>query len=400
MIASRLGRALGAGSLKLDKRGAGPPRWVLAWKDSCGRRRRQALSTDKRIAERLRAELIHQRDLEVAGLGAVEGQSMLLVELRKSYLADLRVRVGAKQLRSITDSLERVLRELSAQRVRDLRVVDLMRYRVARLQEGVANRTVNVETGALRSMLRWAVMADLIAKNPLANVKPLPTGERHQRHVRRALSDAEIERFLAAASDDDTSCDFMSKRGRVPQSTLWRALIETGARWGELTSTTWADLDAARRSLTLRAPNTKSGRTRMIPLRQGLVVELLGLRDVHQRVRMQLVRPGDRIFLSPDGSNWAPYTTNARRLLRRTLDRAGIDRINSAGHVIDVHALRHTALSRMARRGVPLIVAQRIAGHSSPEITSRHYVHVDLEDLRVGVEESEREKRDTTERSA
>lgn len=225
MIASRLGRALGAGSLKLDKRGAGPPRWVLAWKDSCGRRRRQALSTDKRIAERLRAELIHQRDLEVAGLGAVEGQSMLLVELRKSYLADLRVRVGAKQLRSITDSLERVLRELSAQRVRDLRVVDLMRYRVARLQEGVANRTVNVETGALRSMLRWAVMADLIAKNPLANVKPLPTGERHQRHVRRALSDAEIERFLAAASDDDTSCDFMSVKARLFRSTSVRVKL-------------------------------------------------------------------------------------------------------------------------------------------------------------------------------
>ena len=77
---------------------------------------------------------------------------------------------------------------------------------------------------------------------------------------------------------------------------------------------------------------------------------------------------------------------NARRLLRRTLDRAGIERIDSAGHVIDVHALRHTALSRMARRGVPLVVAQRIAGHSSPEITSRHYVHVELEDLRCGVE--------------
>jgi len=400
VIASRLGRALSAGSLKLKKRGAGPARWVLAWTDAGGRRHRQALSTDKRTAERLRAKLIHQRDLEVAGLGAVEGQSMSLVELRTSYLTDLKARVGSKQLRSITDALVRMLQALPAQRVRDLRMIDLMRYRTARLGEGVAHRTVNVETGALRSMLRWAVMAGLIAESPLAQLKPLPTGERHQRHVRRALSDNEIERLLAAAREDDASCEVLSRGRRVPQATLWLALIETGARWGELTSTTWADLDAERRALTLRASNTKSGRTRMIPLRQDLVVELLALRDIHQRVRMQLVRLGDHVFLSPDGSNWATYTTNARRLLRRTLDRAGIDRINSAGHVIDVHALRHTALSRMARRGVPLVIAQRIAGHSSPDITSRHYVHVDLEDLRVGVEECGREKRGLMERSA
>lgn len=381
MIASRLGRALGPGTLKLEQRGNGPPRWLLCWTDARGARHRQALSTDKRIAERMRGEIIRQRDLEAAGLGAVEGQSMELADLRTSYLADLVVRVGAKQLRSITDAIARVLGALTARRVRDLRVVDLMVYRNTRVAAGLSNRTVNVETGAMRSMLRWAVMSGLIAENPLANFKPLPTGERHQRHVRRALSDDEIERLFAAAAEDDAG-----RRKRVPQAVLWRALIETGARWGELTSATWADLDAARRALTLRAPNTKSGRTRLIPLRRELVDELLGLRVLHQSARMRLVRPGDRIFVSPDGADWKAYTTNARRLLRRTLDRAGIERIDSAGRVIDVHALRHTALSCMARRGVPLVVAQRIAGHASPEITSRHYVHVELEDLRCGVE--------------
>jgi len=385
VIAPRRGRALSVGSLKQEQRGNGPLRWVLAWTDARGKRHRQALSTDRRIAERMRGQIIHQRDLEAAGLGPLEGQSMALDELRSAYLADLCLRVGLKQRRSITDALARVLRIIAPRRVRDLRALDMMRYRSVRLAEGVSNRTVNVETGALRSMLRWAVASGLIAQSPIAHLQPLPTTERHQRHVRRALSEVEIERLYAAADEEDAACARAGRR-RVPQAVLWRALIETGARWGELTSVTWADLDAERRALWLRAPHTKSGRTRVIPLRRELTDELLGLRAVHQGARLQLVRPGDRIFLSPDGSNWAAYTTNARRLLRRTLDRAGIERVDPTGRVIDVHALRHTALSRMARRGVPLVVAQRIAGHSSPDITSRHYLHLDLEELRAGVE--------------
>jgi integrase len=40
----------------------------------------------------------------------------------------------------------------------------------------------------------------------------------------------------------------------------------------------------------------------------------------------------------------------------------------------------------MARRGVPLAIAQRWLGHSDPKLTSVHYVNVDVEDLRQAVE--------------
>jgi integrase len=357
------------------------------------------------VAERLRAERIRQRDLEHAGLGAVEGMGMALTELRDAYLADLAVRVGAKQLRSRTDSLTRVLAAITATRVRDLRVGDLLRYQRERLAQGVSNRTVNVDTGALASMLNWAVGAQLIAENHVRTLKPLPTGERHQRRVRRALSEDEIERFLAAADADDAECAArlsasrtieLHGRGarhaarqrpeRVPQSPLWRALLTTAARWGELTATTWLDLDADRMSLTLRAATTKAGRTRVIPLPSELVDELLALRAIHQRVRLRVVQPSDRVFLSPDGADWASYTTNARRLIRRVLDRAGIVRRDALGRVIDIHALRHTAATGMARRGVPLVVAQRVLGHSDPKLTAKVYTHLEVEDLRVAVE--------------
>jgi integrase len=405
---SSSGRALSSGSLKRVQRGNGPPRWVLSWTDAKGSRHRQALSTDRRVAEQMRTEIIRQRDMERAGLGAVDGQSMELAMLRDQYVTDLGARVGTKQLRSVTDALARVLAALEAKRVRDLRVADLMRYQRERLAQGVSNRTVNIDTGALRAMLTWALTAQVIAENPIKGLKPLPTTERHQRRVRRALSDDEIERFLAAAEADDADCAARASaartihvhgRGgkyavrrrpeRVPQAPLWRAFLETAARWGELTQVTWADLDPERRALHLRATTTKNGRSRAIPLRAELVQQLLALRPLHQRVRLRVVQPSDRIFLSPDGADWASYTTNARRLLRRVLDRAGIDRLDCQGRVVDIHALRHTAGSRLGRRGVPLVVTQRLMGHSDPKLTARVYTHLELEDLRGAVEAME-----------
>ena len=68
------------------------------------------------------------------------------------------------------------------------------------------------------------------------------------------------------------------------------------------------------------------------------------------------------------------------------LDRAGIARRDALGRVVDIHALRHTAATRMARRGVPLVVAQRVLGHASPEMTAKVYTHLGLEDLRGAVD--------------
>lgn len=399
----RLGRSLGSGKLIQTRSRRGQPVWSLDWKDGKGQRHRQALSPDKRVAERIRAQIIGQRDLELAGLGAVEGQSRALAEIRDLYAQDLAQRCSAKHSENVALRLDHLLRWLGPVRVRDLQAIDLMRYRTERLKAGRSHRTVNCHVGGLKAMLNWAVSAGLIAENPIRNLKPLPYREEHMRHVRRALTDEEIERFLAAGEADDlelaasraaeTTIEHDTKGEayagrqrlpRVPQLALWRTLIETGARWGELTSTTWADLNRERMTLHLRATTTKSGRSRTIPLRAELVAELWTLRDVHQRARQRMVMPADPIFLTPEAAAWLTETTNVRRILARLLDRAGIPRQAPAG-VVDIHALRHSAASRMVRHGVPLAVAARVLGHASVEMTSRVYTHLTTDDLREAV---------------
>ena len=165
------GRTLGPGKLRRVVRG-GQALWVLDFKDSMGRRTRPSLSSDKRVAERMRAELINKRDLELAGLGTVEGQSMPLAELRDMYLADLEQRVGRSQLLNVRLRLGHVLAAIRATRVRDVRVIDLLRMRAARLKAGSSNRTANCDVAALSAMLNWAKSVQLIAENPLATLKP------------------------------------------------------------------------------------------------------------------------------------------------------------------------------------------------------------------------------------
>ena len=84
---THLGRAISPGSLR---RVGGL--WVLDYRAGDGRRVREALSSDKRVAERIRSHKIAQRDLEMAGLGGVEGQSRPLQEVLDAFVADLDTR--------------------------------------------------------------------------------------------------------------------------------------------------------------------------------------------------------------------------------------------------------------------------------------------------------------------
>ena len=379
-------RALGPGSLTQDTRPAGQPRWVLDWTDARGHRRRKTLSTDRRVAERMRADMIRRRDLELAGLGGEEGMAMPLRELADLHLADLATRVSPHHLRNVRCILDQALAAITAVRVRDLRPHDLLVYRQRLVTEGLSHRWANLAVDRIRAMLSWGKRAGLIAKSPIGEMDRLPEGAKHERRRRRAMSDGEIERFLAAAVEDDRRCGAMFPTPRVPQAPLWRAFLETGARYRELTTACWADLDLERRILVLRAENTKAGRSRSIPLGNTLVQELRGLTFAHHRVLGRPIELGDSIFRTPEGCEWPWHSVNLRRIFDRLIVAAGIPREDEHGRRLDVHALRHSFASRLARNGVGIAQAQRLLGHADPKLTMRAYTHLGVEDLRGAVE--------------
>lgn len=50
------------------------------------------------------------------------------------------------------------------------------------------------------------------------------------------------------------------------------------------------------------------------------------------------------------------------------------------------HDLRHTTATLLLKKKVPLATVQKLMRHSSPTITARIYGHLDVEDLREGVD--------------
>ena len=138
-------------------------------------------------------------------------------------------------------------------------------------------------------------------------------------------------------------------------------------------------------TITFRAETSKSHRSRTIPIRDALAAELVRLRGYQHRVLGRLPTVSDLVLLTPVGRPWGDGRRNALRRLRSLLDQAAIPVHDEHGSV-DLHALRHTFVTRLARAGVSQTVAQHLAGHSDPRLTAQVYTHLGTEDMRAAVE--------------
>ena len=397
-------RRRGFGPGRLEKHDG---RWYGIWTDARGKRHRRILSTDREVAERAFRKIVRDRDLEIAGLGNEEGQERSLSEVVALYMADLATHRRPRYVEAVGYTLDAILAELGdGARVRDATVPRLLLYRTKRRSAGCSNRTCNADAGALRACLNWARSSGYIATNPIEHLRPLPESEDTQVKRRRALSDEEIGRMLQAAveADRDRASRFAAERtiasgvlGRayaaktrmlpIPQAPLWKTLVLSGLRYGEAATLRWSDLDDAEGVVAIRAEVAKSRRTRLVPIPGYLVEDLRALRQAQAFVLGRMPEPGDLIFLSPKHRPLSPHGNPARVLLGRLLDRAGIRHEDEQGRVtVDIHALRRTAGTRLARHSVPLSTVSTIMGHSDVRLTQRYYIDLRIADTKKAVD--------------
>lgn len=313
-----------------------------------------------------------------------------LFEIRNEYLPDLAMRVSKNYYTGVKSRLAIMLAQIGNLPVSELKAMDVIRFRNTLKASGASHGTCNSYTHhTFKAMLRWAYDAGLTASNPVHGLKRLPQSRDCATFRRRALTEEEIPRFIAAAEADDhefAQLEALRKVRRIPQAPLWVGFLETGARWNELRQLAWRDIDFERSVLTLRAENTKSRRTRAIPIREGFLVRLRALAKLHEAVFGQPPQRSAHVFLSPQGEVWPRASCNVMRVFSRVRERAKIPRVDADGGKLDIHALRHTFASRLCRAGVGLVHAQNLLGHSDPRLTAAIYTHLDVEDLRKAVQ--------------
>ena len=68
------------------------------------------------------------------------------------------------------------------------------------------------------------------------------------------------------------------------------------------------------------------------------------------------------------------------KIFGRDLAAAGIAKRDAQGRTVDVHSLRHTFATLMARNGVSPSVAQKLMRHSDIRLTMNTYTHLSLTD--------------------
>jgi len=230
----------------------------------------------------------------------------------------------------------------------------------ARTSKPASARTVNAHRQDLVAFTAWCVKTGRLRDNPLS-VVPRANERTDRRRERRAFTAEELGSLLAMVRKQDQ--EKTRGRPRASRYLVYLSAVLTGLRRGELQRLEWRDLDLEAATLRVRADISKAGREDILPLHPRLAAEL-------RSARPECVLPRARVF----------WTMPSARTFKLDLKRAGIDREDEEGRVVDFHSLRGTLATELARIGTAPQIAMRILRHAKVDTTLKHYTHLRVED--------------------
>lgn len=292
--------------------------------------------------------------LETHGQKMVEAEKMTFNHLadyyRDTYLVEPEYRDGRKVsgLRSWQDMRNRLAilqGHFGKTKIKDIAFSDLVRFRQKRLKTQTRSQSdrkvagVNRELALLRRMLNVAVRNGWIAANPFSKGDSLVSAADEKRRD-RVLTREETSRLLAACES--------------PARWVYRIAIlfalDCGLRRGEILKLNWDDIDFEAQTLTIQAQNSKTFRSRVLPLPSNCLDELRRFREIS----------------SPTASGNLVLTVKDIR--------AGYDAIRAEAGLLDVrfHDLRHTYATRLVAGGLALPQVSNALGHTSLATTFRY----------------------------
>ena len=195
--------------------------------------------------------------------------------------------------------------------------------------------------------------------------------------MRRPLTDDELARLLAVAEP----------RGRKP---WYLAAVLAGLRKGDLQRLCWCDIDFEANTITIK--DGKAKRVDVLPMHPQLAAELSRLRDkamampkahvfpqtVTNETRLKdFLKAGlarEEIVTDANGEPVMIGKGKQRRVKTRIVTE------DDEGRVVDLHAMRTTLGTNLARAGVAPQLAQRIMRHADYRTTQQHYTVLGVAD--------------------
>ncbi len=323
--------------------------WVVRWRE--GARCREKAYPDKRSADAARL----QRTLEERGVVERDvpdkHQERPILDVISDWHADIVHRGRTSRHAALSRSRAALLLDKAG--VSCLRQLSAQRVQAALGELDASLGTRNHYLRAAKSLSRWCWFQGWLESDPLAGLRRY-NAEVDRRRERRALTDAEIVKLLAAS--DPERC------------IVYRIALGSGLRLSEIRSLTPDSfaLDAEPPTITVEAGYSKHRRRDVQPV----------ARDLAEAVRpfVERARAGGPLF-DLQVRVWC----RAAQYLRRDLRAAGIPYRTEAGYV-DFHSLRHTYITRLVRSGVSPATARLLARHTDVNLTLKAYTHLGVVD--------------------
>jgi integrase len=250
--------------------------------------------------------------------------------------------------------IERRIRKNVLPRIGNVRLAELHRRDINRAVDPIVRRGRLAEACRvfedLRSIMRWALARGDLDRNPMEGMKK-PAAPRSRTRV---LNDDEIKVLW-------NDLPKTLAKSKTCQRIIQLCLV-TAQRVGEVAGMRRAELDLTRREWQLPGTRTKNGHAHCV-----------ALSDLAVRIICEaLADAGNSPFVFPSNGGALPAMAVARTILRAQ-GRFGIAQWSA-------HDLRRSAITALARAGVPPIVLGHIANHRTTTkagVTLGVYAHHD-----------------------
>jgi integrase len=338
---------------------AGARSFVLSYRTREGRARRLTIGDlgpwSLAAARTEAAELRHRIDQGIDPLGEQQDErnAETVADLAARFLTEHGARLRSKTALDYRRIITRhVLPALGRHKVKGVTFTDVDRLhrRISTAAPYQANRCLSVCSKMFALAVRWRMRAD----NPCKDIA------RNKEHGRvRYLTEDELDRLLAALNG--------YRDQRI--AAIFRLLLLTGSRRGEVLSMRWEDLNLRAGIWTKPHTRTKQKEQHAVPLSAAARAVLAKL--AADKDPSGFVFPAGRGASGPMRTVEKPWKTLCRA--------AGIIGLRP-------HDLRHDYASRLVSAGVSLHIVGGLLGHKKSSSTSR-YAHVFDDALRAATEQ-------------
>ena len=233
---------------------------------------------------------------------------------------------------------------------------EVTRWRNTLVKDGLSPYSVNVRISGLRSFFKFLVLTHRINSNPVEEVENVGTKavEQHRDYLTEAEFLHLIEVIKTPSGKKQDRFSFTSKRDAF----LVGLFVTSGLRISELLSLNVGQIDTETKSVKVVG---KGSKLRVVPVSTSVIK----LMQEYLEERATVATDCDSLFINIKGGKLSPQGTNQN--IKKYCERAGIEKHISA------HCLRHSFITTMAEKGVPVARIQVIVGHSDSSTTARYY---------------------------